>query len=317
MSKGVKKVIGLVASIAIPFVAPSIAGAMGISSAIGKSLVGAGLGAAAAKASGGNALLGAALGGFGTFARTSGMFGGGAKPGMTTGTPLASAAGNMPPVAGAGAGAASGVGGAAAITGGGAAGIGSTAATGGMGIGAGLKAGFAGMLSNPAGLAQLAMTVFGKSPQELTPQEQDRMKELEELAATDRALFNQRVDEARSLLQQGNANPEQAYATAALATQRGLEEANRTGGLSERPGLRTSDRRRGAIESARVGTSAVAGENARAAQTKATGLSALPTRAPDGAGGLQLAIYSDLEQRRRDYRTDLANSVGNMFGSIA
>ncbi len=112
MSKGVKKVLGVVAAIAVPFVAPPIAGAIGVSSAVGQAAVGAGLGAAASAATGGNPVVGAVTGGAGTFARAGGFdnlfkgpeplvagqqsVGGGllsGSPGVTTGTPLYQQAG--------------------------------------------------------------------------------------------------------------------------------------------------------------------------------------------------------------------------------
>lgn len=46
---------------------------------------------------------------------------------------------------------------------------------------------------------------------------------------------------ARSLLQQGEANPERAYGEAQMATQRGLRDVERTAGISERPGMRESE----------------------------------------------------------------------------
>jgi hypothetical protein len=69
MSKGLKTVIGIAASIAIPFVAPAIASTIGLSTAIGatagSALVGAGLGAISAGITGGNVGRGALLGGLG------------------------------------------------------------------------------------------------------------------------------------------------------------------------------------------------------------------------------------------------------------
>lgn len=67
MSKGVKMVLGVVASIAIPFIAAPIAAAIGFSGVLGSTLVGAALGAGASAVTGGNPLLGAAMGGFGGF----------------------------------------------------------------------------------------------------------------------------------------------------------------------------------------------------------------------------------------------------------
>lgn len=76
MGKGVGQILGIVAAIVIPFVAAPIAGAIGLSAAIGETagatLVGAGLGAASSAATGGNPLLGAAMGGFGGYMANGG-----------------------------------------------------------------------------------------------------------------------------------------------------------------------------------------------------------------------------------------------------
>ena len=161
------------------------------------------------------------------------------------------------------------------------------------------------------------MSMFGKAPQDLTEVERQNLIDNAEIAATERGVFNERLDAARALLQQGEANPEQAFATAQMATQRGLREQERTSGLSERPGMREADRRRAAIEGARVGTAAVTGEQARAAQATAAGLSALPTNVPTSASELNKTIYEDLYKRRSDYARDLAGGFGQMYGSIA
>ena len=160
------------------------------------------------------------------------------------------------------------------------------------------------------------MTMFGKAPQDLTEVERQNLLDNAEIAATERGVFNERLDAARSLLQQGEANPEQAFATAQMATQRGLREQERTAGLSERPGMREADRRRAAIEGARVGTAAVTGEQARAAQATAAGLSALPTNVPTSASELNKTIYEDLYKRRSDYAQDLAGGFGQLYGNI-
>jgi hypothetical protein len=69
MSKKFKRILGVVAAIAIPFAAPAIASAIGLSSAIGatagSALVGAGLGATSAAVTGGDVGRGALLGGIG------------------------------------------------------------------------------------------------------------------------------------------------------------------------------------------------------------------------------------------------------------
>jgi hypothetical protein len=288
--RGLKKVVGAVAMIAAPFIAAPIAGMIGISGTIGTALTGAALGGLGAAAAGVNPMIGAALGGLGGFgaARAAGagggggLFGGlfgGAAPGST-----ASILGTAP---------AAGVGGAAA-------------AGGGM---------FAGL--NLGNIAPLAMSMFGKAPQNLTAQERELLKRNMETAAIERGVFDERLGAARSLLQAGEANPERAFAEAQMGTQRGLRDVERTAAVSGRPGLQDSERRRASIEGTRIGTAAVTGEQARAAQTTAAGLSALPTSVPTTGEELNMAVYKDLYQRKSDYAKDLAGGFGQMYGNIA
>jgi hypothetical protein len=145
--RGIKKVAGAVAMIAAPFIAAPIAGAIGISGALGSALTGAAIGGLGAAAAGVDPRIGAALGGLGGFGAaraaggaTGGLFGkgglfGGAAPGST-----ASVLGTAP-----------------AAT----AGVGGTAAAGG-GFFSGLNIG---------NLAPVAMAMFGKQPDKLTPEE--------------------------------------------------------------------------------------------------------------------------------------------------
>jgi len=170
---------------------------------------------------------------------------------------------------------------------------------------------------NLSNLAPLAMSIFGKAPQDLTPEEQAVIARNQETAAAERGVFNERLDAARALLQAGEANPERAFAEAQLGTQRGLRDVERTAAVSGRAGLQDAERRRAAIEGARVGTAAVTGEQARAAQTTAAGLSALPTNVPTTGEELNMKIYEDLYKRRSDYARDLSGAVGQMYGNIA
>ena len=300
--KGIKKIVGVAAMIAAPFVAPAIAGAIGISGTIGTALTGAAIGGLGASAAGVNPMIGAAIGGLGAFGvagkaaaaggtGTVGSLFSGAAPGSTAsilGTTAKTAAAAAP-----------------------AAGL-STAGAGLLGGGGVLGTGL-----TVANLAPLAFAMFGKAPQDLTEVEKQNLIANAETAATERGVFNQRLDAARSLLQQGQANPEQAYATAQLGVQRGLADANRTAGVSDRAGLQDANRRRAAIEGARIGTAAVSGENARAAQTTAAGLSALPTNVPTSASELNKTIYEDLYKRRADFARDMSNAGGQMYGNIA
>lgn len=302
--KGLKKIAGVAAMVVAPFVAAPIAGAIGISGTIGTALTGAAIGGLGASAAGMNPLVGAAIGGLGAFgvagkAAATGATGSvgslfsGAAPGST-----ASILGTAGKTAAAAAPAAT-----AGLT---------TAGTGLLGGGGVLGTGL-----TVANLAPLAFAMFGKAPQDLTEVERQNLIANAETAATERGVFNQRLDAARSLLQQGQANPEQAYATAQLGVQRGLAEANRTADTSGRAGLQEANRRRAAIEGTRLGTAAVTGENARAAQTTAAGLSALPTNAPTTASELNKTIYEDLYKRRSDFARDMSSAAGQMYGNIA
>lgn len=292
--KGLKKVVGAVAMIAAPFIAAPIAGLFGVSGTIGTALVGAGIGGLGAAAAGVNPLIGAAIGGLGSFA--------------AGGTAAAGRAGGMGSLfAGPAPGSTASVLGTTGAAAAPAAGL-TTAAAGGAAAG-GLS------LGKLALYGPLAMAIFGKAPQNLTQQELESLQANAEIGATERGVFNQRLEGARSLLQQGEARPEQAFAEAQLAAQRGLRETERGSALAGRAGLQDTERRRASIEGARIGSAAVTGEQARAAQTKAAGLSALPTSVPTSANELDKKIYEDLYQRRADYSRDLAAGFGNIAGN--
>ena len=299
--KGLLKVAGFAAMVAAPFLAAPIAGAIGVSSALGTAAVGAGIGALGAGAAGMNPLVGAGIGGLGAFG-----VGGGFAGGAAAGGAAAEGGGLFSGLFGGGT-AAGG-----ATTTGAAAGL----STGGAATGAATGGGFFSGL-NAANLAPLAASMFGKAPQDLTPEEQALMQRNLETAATERGVFNQQLAGARSLLQQGEANPERAYAEGQMAAQRGLREGERTAALAGRGGLQDAERRRASIEGARIGSAAVTGEQARAAQTTAAGLSALPKNVPTSGEELNTAVYKDLYQRRADYATDLANAAGQLTGSLS
>lgn len=314
MSKGVKKLIGVVAAIAVPFVAPAIAGAIGISSTLGTAAVGAGLGAAASAIFGGNPLLGALTGGLGTFAAGGGfqnMFGG---PGMTTGTPLyaqpgMTGAGLLPP---------------AATATGTAAGVGAGAATTGQTV---LQSGIA-ALTDPATLARITLLAASGDMTGLSAAEEElvnlRKQELQEIAATNQELFDQQVEAARNFMQmaaQNAPNPQQAFAETKIATERQLAEQTRGLGAGEA----SLAQRRAAIRGTQTGATAAAAEEARGRETQTSlmqaGLRSLPTSAPEGYAGLALPMYEDLAERARQARADLVYGVTraapNLFGGIA
>ncbi len=306
--KKIKKVVGVVAMIAAPFIAAPIAGLIGVSGSIGTALAGAAIGGLGASAAGVNPLIGAAVGGLGGFLAGgggAGLFGGGAKavPGLA-----GKAATGATGMAGAGAGGAAGVGGAAAAAPAAAVGLSTAAAPAAGGFLSGLNIG---------NLAPLAMAMFGKAPQDLTPIEEEAVVANAQTAAVEKGVFDERLNASRSLIQQGYANPEQAYAEAQMSTQRGLRDVERSAGVSERPGMRNAERRRAAIEGTRIGTAAVGAEQSRAAQATAAGLSSLPTEMPTTGSELSMKIYEDLYKRRSDYARDLAGGAGQLYDSLS
>lgn len=351
MKKFFKKVLGVVAAIAVPFIAPAIAGAIGISSTLGTAVVGAGLGAATSALTGGDPLLGAVTGGLGTFAAGGGfqnMFGGTQPlvagqqsvggglfggPGMTTGTPLYQQAGYLqggaqsllPPAA-----TATGVG--AGLVGAGLSGAGAgyleagTAAAAGAGQTA-LQSGIA-ALTDPATLARITLLAATGDMTGLSAAEEElvnlRKQELQEIAATNQELFDQQVEAARNFMQmaaQNAPNPQQAFAETKIATERQLAEQTRGLGAGEA----SLAQRRAAIRGTQTGATAAAAEeeSGRRTQTRLmqAGMGALPTSAPEGYAGLLLPLQEDLAERARQARADLTygvtRAIPGLFGGIA
>lgn len=170
---------------------------------------------------------------------------------------------------------------------------------------------FASGLTTPAGIAsvgQLAMTMYNRPPQDLTPEERDYVRETAELASTNRDLFEQRVSAARRLLQQGTPNPEQAYAQARLGAERSfLEGTSRS----------EEDLRRARIFATERGAAAAAANAASATEATRAGLAALPTTAPVGPAGLAMPAFRDVEERRRQFASDISRGVGGIAGALA
>jgi hypothetical protein len=360
-------ILGVVAAIAIPFVAGPIASAVfGTKSLLATTatgaLLGAGAGAISSAVGGGNigtgALLGGLGGGIGGFSAGGGfgsLFGtspaaaaapGAGAPQAAAGGALTSTASSAPGVAAGGlplppppmpAAPAAGVGSAVApgVAAPVAAGIGTTgagvaapaaagvAAPAAAGVGSAkvaaasapqtfteaIRTGFA-KLSSPTalmGAGQIAMTLFNRPPSGLTPQERAYVQEMEQLAGTNRELFDQRIAQARALQQQATPDPSRAYATANLTAQRHFSEV----------GLRNPEQRRAAeLEGSRRGAQAIPAEQQRALTASQAALSALPTTAPAGASTLSMAAYRDAERRQREYERDLATGTGTLFSSF-
>lgn len=346
MSSAIKSIIGVVAAIAIPFAAPFIAGAIGLSgvvggllgstalgSTLGSGLVGAALGAGASAATGQNigrgALFGALGGGIGGLLQGGGLSslfnsGGAASgagtvipgaesilvptggeglaggPALTTTVPAASGApvqlaGASPDTVWADTG-----GGTWVADGATSSGLSSTVSS----LGTTLSRGI-----NPSALAQLAMVMYNRPPEGLTAAERAAVQETAGLAAQDRALFNQRVEQARAMINAGTPNPEQAFATVAGQVERQAREATRGG--------TEFDERRAALERQRLGAGAVAQEAVRANQFRTAGLQALPGQAPLGEASRVLPIYAASQRREDEYNRDMARAIGGggIFGA--
>lgn len=320
MSKGVKTVLGVAAAVAIPFVAaplaPLLIAAVPAFAALGTAgtagLIGAGLGAGVGAATGGGrgALLGAAGGGFGGFAGAgglSGLFGGAPAAAPTVGA-----------LGGAPVGVVGGAGGMAVPTFGAAAGAAPTAglATGGVSSTVlNLGKQLAGGISVP-GLANLAMTMFNKPQEGLTPAEQAALVETAQLAQTNQNLFNQRVSEAQRLINMGTPNPEQAFAETQGRVERGYREAERTAALrgASTPESRLVSQRQATLAGTREGTLAVNRDYERAAKIRQMGVSAMPTEAPVGPAYAGLMYAGLPEKRQQTYQASLGQAVGGLFG---
>jgi hypothetical protein len=169
-------------------------------------------------------------------------------------------------------------------------------------------------------VAQLAMTVFGRPPQDLTSAELANLEELKGLAETNRELFEQRVRGANEMIQmaaQQAPNPQQAFAETKIGTERQLAEQTR--GLGA--GQAALAQRRSAIRSSQAGATAAAAEEERGRRSQSSllqqGYSMLPASAPRGYAGLALPTYEALQGRRDAYTRDLATAAGDLFGGIA
>lgn len=327
VKKNWKAILGVAAAVAIPFAAPLIGGALAgsaflssvapsvagfLGTAGGSALIGAGLGAGAAGITGQNPLLGAALGGIGGYAGAgglSGLFGGIGGGAAAPAAPLG--AGAIVPATGGiiDIGAATGINAAtglvAPVT---------TAAAGGL---SGTLSSLATKLAtNPqsiGALGQLAMTMFNKDLNELTPEEKAQLQEVASQAATNRALFEQQVTEANRLINMGTPNPEQAYANARYAADTQLQEARR--GMPA--GLQEVAARKAAIAGTQAGLQNVALDYAQAADVRRAGVQMLPNEAPTGYNQLAMPTYSSLYERQQKLAEQQNKAVGNLFGSLA
>jgi hypothetical protein len=166
------------------------------------------------------------------------------------------------------------------------------------------------------GLANLAMTLYNKPENELSSTERAALMETAQLAQTNQDLFKKRVEDAVTLRNMATPNPEQAFAEAQSATQRGLRESQRRYGGTGREAQRGALERQAAIEGVRAGTAAVRGEMARGFEQTRQAMAAMPTEAP-GVSPATVALQFENERRKREAagQEQTARAVGGLFGT--
>jgi len=355
MSKSVKKIIGVVVAVAIPFAAPAIASSIGLSAAVGKiagsAIVGAAMGAGGAAISGGDVGRGALFGGIGggLGGYSAGLKTAATAPGVATGAAPAGATG----ATAAGGGAAAGAGGLQEVvvtglrTGQTAAGAAAPVVAGAAGGAAAADAGgaaapkktftqalrevptaIADKFRDPATLADLTLRAAGMlagsaaAGEGLSPDEQRllqaQQEELNWLQKNNRAVFNQKLQEAQALLGEARYFDPEYF---------GLQAARRqqlAGAAQEREGLRglTGERRRAAQRKIRLGVARNVGQAydvgfgtgvSGRLQTRQAGLTAMP-EAPATYGGYQ-GLAATFQQARTGRQANL-EGIGDLFGSL-
>lgn len=349
MSKSVKRIIGVVAAIAIPFAAPAISSAIGLSAAVGatagSALTGAALGAASGAVTGQDigrsALFGAIGGGIGGYTAGAGGAGGLEEVAVTgkrvagAMTPADIAAGrvlNQANMAGAGGFFSPGGGAAAFNTAAAAPGAAAPAAAApsiGTRLGnaiRGVPEQIATKFSDPKMLADLTLRAAGQlagsalAGSGLSPEEQALLNaqaaDLQELKSTNEELFRLRMDQAKALL--GEAARDYGFEEEARAAVRGAgltTEALR-GLTGER--RRAEQARQLRARSEERGTARARGEllgSERRTATRLAGLQAIP--APPQISTMNartnlMNMYGTGETRRQEQ----AGQIGDWFGSL-
>jgi hypothetical protein len=355
VSKTLKIIISVAAMIAIPYAAPALASAIGVSGTIGTIAVGAGLGAGVSTATGGDPLIGAITGGFaagagplfgaakaaGTAGSTStGLLSGGNAAAATAGTTAgstfaggANAASNLGNLAGVGSSLTSavpsaanlgaGIGGTAASAGGALAGIGSslpTVAASGGGALSGLGATVGRFASNPVFQSVAPKLVGGLAASggvanTLTGIQQ---AELEKARVQNENVYNTKLSESMALLNQArqlDPNYFGQQAAQAAITRGGLQTAESTRGMT---GERlAAERRRG-----RLGTSRAAGSAFQ--QGYSTGLegqlkarqAGLATLPQYPTMGTEAAAVGGLSKQAQEAKRKQSEDIAALFGSV-
>lgn len=340
MGGSVKKIVTVAAMIAVPYAAPQLAGAIGLSGGITNAAIGVGMNAQLAGTIGavvGNAVTGSVIGGLTTKA-AGGSYATGRDLGMATG---ALSGLTQPTVRGVGMEKVPGTIGefrdvqtptlagqynlkqglnvdGSAIAAANTAAAGSTAAASGVNLTSALK-----NLTSPDTLMRITTLALAESPDVsgLSPEEaqlvQQRKAELAEMARTNKSLFDQQVAMANEFLQaskQAQANPAGAYAETAIQTERQIAENTR--GLSSNAAAAVA--RQAKIAGSAAGSVAAAAETDRGQAAglrfQQAALDYMPDSAPEGAAGLTLPLMQDLAERRRQAQSDLVYGTTSAFG---
>ena len=176
--------------------------------------------------------------------------------------------------------------------------------------GGGLLGGLGGNLGQS--LTMMALSSFGKAPQDLTEQERQALAEQARRQGIEENVFNQAFEQARMVAQRATPDVEGAFARTQIASQRQFDESVR--GASS--GQRDAARRRAALGGTLAGAAGTATEQQRAdsASGQAATLFAGLRPPSKSAAEQSLSIYGDLYKRRQDYAADLARGAGALFG---
>ena len=336
MSKGVKKALGFVAAIFIPFVAPVIAGAIasagvaGFGGWLGSAAVGAGLGATNAALTGGDVGQGALLGGLGAGLYT-GLSGTPAfAGGPTAGTAGAvGTAGTNPLVAGARD---------MAVKAGGTLAPATPAAPTFMEAVKQLPSTLASQFTDPTKLAELtvragtmlASGMMTADPMAGVPEEERqlvemRMKELQELQRTDQEMYQRQLSLATDLMNQAKTiNPQNIAQQAAKDQQlRGAAEEKRLFetynigfGQTGREAALNAERRRSGLDVGRsmgsaFSTGLLTGEGRRS-QAIANAAGLFPT-APQGRAGDMLTTMQGYTKQSRENQKGISDTFMDWY----
>lgn len=320
--KKIAPIIGIVASIAIPVLAPGIGALIGTSTAVTGAILGAASSGITTALAGGkfkDVLISAAVGGLGGYAASGGLqelasYAGqalGLSPPAAAGAgaaPLTSAAQLAPPLeagvpittAGATAPSAVSTGLGSAVT--------STASN------------FASQIAQraPQALAQLSMLAFGTSTDNLDAAQRAYIERLAQEAQQNQQVFEQKLALAQQAVQAGEPNFEKAWGDAQIKLRaQGRETQRRLAASGASRTAREAAGRQTATEQARLGAIGTSAESLAAQQRLAQASGMFPTapssKATPEYGALEAA---KLKQARQDVTTQqYSNVLGQLLGA--